>query len=48
MVNGSNDISMLIPAFKIMNEIDKLPLYPPHSTLFYPKLPDGLISIKVT
>lgn len=47
LLNDKNDVSILIPAFKIMNGIDKLPLYPPHSTLFYPKLPDGLISINV-
>jgi len=29
------------------NKIQKIPLYPPHSTLFYPKLPEGLISLKL-
>lgn len=46
LLNNKDDVSVLIPAFKI-NKIDKLSLYPPHSTLFYPKLPDGLISVNI-
>ena len=38
------DVSMLIPALQVANDIRNTPVYPPHSTLFYPKLPEGLVS----
>lgn len=43
LLSGSKDVALVIPALKKINNIKTLPLYPPHSTLFYPKLPDGLI-----
>ena len=45
--NDKNNFSLVIPAFKLMNNIEKVPFYPPHSTLFYPKLPDGLVSFYI-
>lgn len=44
LFTNDTDISMFIPAFQITNEIKNSPIYPPHSTLFYPKLPEGLVS----
>jgi uncharacterized protein (DUF1015 family) len=42
------EVVLLIPALKIPDKIGKLPfLYPPHSTLLYPKIPDGLISANI-
>lgn len=47
-LRGENNVSVLIPALKIVNKkVRNIPLYPPHSTLFYPKLPDGLISFYI-
>lgn len=41
-------VSILIPAFNIDAGINSIvPLYPPHSTMFYPKLPEGLIINKI-
>lgn len=37
-------VSMLMPALQITGDIKNTPIYPPHSTLFHPKLPEGLIS----
>ena len=39
---AKSDVSLIIPAHNI--QIKQIPLYPPHSTFFYPKLPEGLIS----
>ncbi len=36
-------IALVIPSFQSVNDIKNTDLYPPHSTLFYPKIPDGLI-----
>ncbi len=47
LTNKESRVGILIPAYKIQNKIEKIPLYPPHSTLFYPKLPEGLISLKL-
>ena len=36
-------VALVIPTFQSVYEIKSTNLYPPHSTLFYPKIPDGLI-----
>lgn len=36
-------VALVIPSFQSVYEIKSTNLYPPHSTLFYPKIPDGLI-----
>lgn len=43
-IKSMAEVSMLIPAFKINNNYYIAPLYPPHSTMFYPKLPEGLVN----
>lgn len=43
-IDSTTSVSMLIPALQVTNNIQNFPIYPPHSTLFYPKLPEGLIS----
>lgn len=42
-MENNTDVSLLIPAFNIGSRISYVELYPPHSTMFYPKLPEGLI-----
>jgi len=43
LTNSTKEIVVFIPAYVPKEDI-KHSLYPPHSTLFYPKLPEGLIS----
>lgn len=42
-----NKIGLVIPSYEMVNKIQTDYAYPPHSTLFYPKLPEGLISYKI-
>lgn len=44
LVYCKKEIGLLIPALDCIHNIKNPPLYPPHSSLFYPKIPDGLIS----
>lgn len=37
-------VSVFTPPYKFPHEIKAIDLLPPHSTIFYPKLPNGLIS----
>ena len=44
LINNSKEIVVFIPGSLIKNDIQYF-IYPPHSTLFYPKLPEGLVSL---
>lgn len=46
-IDSTNDLSLLIPALNIRSKIGYSDLYPPHSTMFYPKIPEGLINYKL-
>lgn len=43
LINNSKEVAVFIPAYVLKDDI-KYFTYPPHSTLFYPKLPEGLVS----
>lgn len=42
LINNSREVAVFIPAYVLKDDINFI--YPPHSTLFYPKLPEGLVS----
>lgn len=43
LMNNARDIVVFIPACALKDNIERI-TYPPHSTLFYPKIPEGLVS----
>jgi hypothetical protein len=43
LADNSKKVVVFIPAYVLKDDI-KYFIYPPHSTLFYPKLPEGLVS----
>lgn len=43
LINNTKEIVVFIPAYVLKDDI-KYFICPPHSTLFYPKLPEGLVS----
>lgn len=46
-MKDKSNLIVLIPAFQITSEIKNTYIYPPHSTLLYPKLPEGLVSYQL-
>jgi uncharacterized protein (DUF1015 family) len=42
LINNNKQIVAFIPAYVLKDDINFI--YPPHSTLFYPKLPEGFVS----
>lgn len=46
--NTKDTLAILIPAYKFLDFSKSTSLLPPHSTFFYPKIPDGLIVNYIT